>query len=1095
MAVGACVASRPLLLTAARYRSPTGDDARRRRSKRLAVIGVLLAVGVGSALFPTFVGSGRHRSLEAPSGSLTVPGWPPRTALRGLNLEAAMAPRRGEDEEEDEMEALMQELEEEFEDQDMEDDEEEDNYPIITRWSKLFRRLQQTFVRPGHLVVRRWLKRGKKQGYVTLAFPAPARQVVREPEVNVCLVSRRDIPQKVTSAWSEQLETAPLFDFSIDVRAPVDISPVDPPWDWPLDDLPADYEIREALRDEELIPDLCERWKLTPEELAEYADRREECCRLLRSVVAKMPEELLDQTELVRLTVKEMIRLLWVVHGAAEAPRLRLRFACSDSSADGRDRDEDTVPEGAFRTYFIVAGEGLEFVPSPFVDPDREAIGLQLPGNIALGMDSDEWARSVAIDGANASQVLKRVPEGWVAMLKGEDWRGSENRPATYRLPKRGKRVFMQVDVLQDDGVDEDQGPVSQPAESKVDEPKATVTALRTLRPVGGVLGLLVAWLTKTAVFQLGRKAGKDFRAALRGIQRVPEPIAPEAAAALQSMDELPLMDYPTSDEAPVVLVIGGRTPTGKVISQKLVMRGFHVVFLLPHGKGARVERMERVMSQGAVVGSTRADLASLSTTNLTYGNIIEEVYDAVVGVDKVVVCACDPVGEEDSNAITGIALKNILSCWQIYRMDFCDWQSDKYSTSFRLFDLTREIDCQLWATEQSRISDLAFGQHRSIWTPQGKEGFVVGLWWATFMAPQGQAMLKSPTVDLNFSRFSGLLLKCYNGLMPNRYYFFLRTSDFEETRVQYEFEFNCESCRGYIVRMPFKGFKPVRVDGVELSPEAVAAMPLRRDDVRQMGIVFRTDAENPREPALDSYGVFRGQWLKLFLSSVKAYRTQQEPQVVMLGREASFEEGGKDDWLEDFDGDDLDEFDELEEKYLQAERQAEAEIEELVGSDEIEGVEEDEEPMEFGDPVQNPPRPRSPLQSLAETGLAYTVIKVKGLNEHPGGKYPILVEQASHQHVPHSKLPMDDLGYISRGDAAELAVSALTEGSCVNVVMRAGEVPSEAGARGAKDDETAASSSQAEADPQSSLLPSFRLPSTMTSNVKEYMKRMQANN
>lgn len=218
----------------------------------------------------------------------------------------------------------------------------------------------------------------------------------------------------------------------------------------------------------------------------------------------------------------------------------------------------------------------------------------------------------------------------------------------------------------------------------------------------------------------------------------------------------------------------------------------------------------------------------------------------------------------------------------------------------------------------------------------------------------------------------------------------------------------------------------------------------------------------------------------------VKAMRLQPEPQVVYLGPEAqetvieeslpgeTEEEDEQDEFAFDDSlfGENLDE--ELA-KMEEAEAAAAAELDELGSLSVFERVENDQDTL---DELQELTRkPISPVEAVINSGLAYTIMKVNGLNEHPGGKYPISVIQSPPTRPPLSTGGGEAVGRISRGDAAELVVSALMEPSCVNAELTVGEAsPGKRRLLG---------------DGREEVPADFRISSTLQENVKDYLKRL----
>eukprot|EP00434_Breviolum_minutum_P004444 symbB.v1.2.003917.t1/scaffold210.1/size302740/8 len=83
--------------------------------------------------------------------------------------------------------------------------------------------------------------------------------------------------------------------------------------------------------------------------------------------------------------------------------------------------------------------------------------------------------------------------------------------------------------------------------------------------------------------------------------------------------------------------------------------------------------------------------------------------------------------------------------------------------------------------------------------------------------------------------------------------------------------------------------------------------------------------------------------------------------------------------------------------------------------------------------------RPKTSAEAVLRSGVAFTMLRVKGLNEHPQGKFPVVLHQAPLER-PHLSFDTQNVGSISRGDVAALLVSAMSEPNCVNAEIMAGE-------------------------------------------------------
>lgn len=351
------------------------------------------------------------------------------------------------------------------------------------------------------------------------------------------------------------------------------------------------------------------------------------------------------------------------------------------------------------------------------------------------------------------------------------------------------------------------------------------------------------------------------------------------------------------------------------------------------------------------------------------------------------------------------------------------------------------------------------------------------------FAEEVGQICLKSPVLKLNLQRFSGVVFRSYNQAYDNKYFFFIRTSDFEETRIQYECPFEDKASTWQMHRLPFSAFTPRRCDGSELPQEIIDEMPLRRDDIIQLGILVRT----PEENVFYENGMYNP--FRLHLEYLKVFRTQAEPQVVYLGSTKHLNEikGQQQSADEDVDEEDIlgkeifidSDFEETWEKMQEAEREAEQEVQAVTDGRTIQPL--------AGDPdmgmEQVEKGHRIPVNAVLASGLACTIVWVNKLNEHPGGKFPIAVRQADINEKPLSASG-EGLGGISRGDAAELVVSALLEPSCMNAEFAAGEKLAEGSvlAKAEGEDEFAV------------LPPTFEISSTLQENVADYLKQLTPN-
>ncbi|CAJ1396412.1 unnamed protein product [Effrenium voratum] len=468
---------------------------------------------------------------------------------------------------------------------------------------------------------------------------------------------------------------------------------------------------------------------------------------------------------------------------------------------------------------------------------------------------------------------------------------------------------------------------------------------------------------------------------ALRGTPAFAQVTLEEETARLNRFEQRLWTDL-EPEEAPVVLVVGTETETGQVVLRKLITSGYPCVELKSASEGPLGRRLSEGTTFVTAVAQTRDFLGTRDNVSTdkakktALGTVPDSLYDAVAGVDKLVICDCDDPSDDQ-----GEVVGNVLRAWQIYRQDFAESQR-AYSSKVQVFNFQRSTDFELWDLERQYPSDMCYGVQRAGWT-RNERG--TALFIGQFFEPLGQCQLRSPKLKLNFSRFGGIILCAYNAAVKNKFSFFVRTSDFERSRVQFEFEFECEASSWNYVRMPFNAMKAVRTDGMPL-PEGLE-VEFRREDVVQMGICFRTEGEER---------VYKGDRLNYFslaIDYIKAFRSQKEPQVVYVGSA------------------------ERTERKAHA-TQAEGQRGPYNG-------------------LWTPPK--TSAEAVLRSGLAFTMLRVNGLNDHPGGKFPVVLEQAPLER-PHLSFSSESVGSISRGDVAALLVSAMSEPNCVNTEIIAGE-------------------------------------------------------
>mmetsp|Transcript_100711 Transcript_100711/g.178804 ORF Transcript_100711/g.178804 Transcript_100711/m.178804 type:complete len:1154 (+) Transcript_100711:49-3510(+) len=929
---------------------------------------------------------------------------------------------------------------------------EEKQLPVVYSSPPMFQRLAEQPLKPGHLIQRKWLKKGRSQGFATIPFATALRSTVADPDINICLISRRQESDKVAKAWQKQLETLPTFDVS-GVAYLSDLDPLEPPWTAPLDQpLPSSEAVRKMADGKRTSQEMRQRY------LRGLPEPTENDAKILRQVVEGLPLEVReseDTRDLIRQTVVEVIKVCWSVQSATNATRLRWRLACTD------DELEVSSSETSLRSIFILAGEALEFVPKTLVSEEKVAAESFLSDEQIRRMPAEDWAASVIVDGANSSEALKVVPPGWTTTLKGASWPGIEGSGAVYRLPQSGKRFYIEVDSLPDEVVVkkvkveekvkeeikeeikqtekiffEEAAVAKDSGEAGIEELKSLAWVMfreqEFLQWLAGIAAAIAAVASRTPFFRAGRSVRRQVDDTLSGIFRVYLPPSSvsrrqeafeeerlqaiqnarlqfellreeqraEAArqAALeaedvalevfrqQQVDAAPDAD----DDAPVVLVVGGNTETGQAVTRRLSDSGYHYVVAetvlnketlenlsaVGRRKSADPKRRQPKSVKREMKKSSRGKQAEKGGHEkqvlkpgkpVSAKNLNGEIYDLVAGTDKLVVCDCE---EKPTSARL---VKNLISAWQLYRADFSEGQK-AFQSKVSIFNFRKEADFELWDVERITPSDMCYGGQDVTWlqNPRTKnEARYSGEFFPSYDGERsaGQTQLRSPLLKLNFSKFSGLLVSVRNRDMKNKYAFFLRTSHFQRTRIQYEFDLELEPGGWKHHRMPFASFKPIRTDGVELPEEEIEEFPFQREDVVQMGFVFRTDGQ-----VIKFEDKMREPFFSLEIDSVKACRAQKEPQVLYVGRSDSADQTQHD-----------------------------------AGS------------------------------VVMRSGLCYAMVKAKEVNDNPDGHLPVVLHQAPVDRL-HPAESVNRLEPISRGDVAAIATHALQSAHCVGTEIFVGQ-------------------------------------------------------
>eukprot|EP00611_Tribonema_gayanum_P023340 TRINITY_DN488_c3_g1_i2.p1 TRINITY_DN488_c3_g1~~TRINITY_DN488_c3_g1_i2.p1 ORF type:complete len:550 (-),score=184.32 TRINITY_DN488_c3_g1_i2:320-1969(-) len=233
-----------------------------------------------------------------------------------------------------------------------------------------------------------------------------------------------------------------------------------------------------------------------------------------------------------------------------------------------------------------------------------------------------------------------------------------------------------------------------------------------------------------------------------------------------------------------------------------------------------------------------------------------------------------------------------------------------------------------------------------------------------------GDLSVESPKLDLNMGAFSGLVVRLLGD--GKQYRIILRTKLYETNGVQFESVVQTKPNKWQTHRLPFSTFE-AHVGGTNI--EGAQQVRLDRRDVKQIAVAYR------RAPSDD--GTFI-----VSLDFIKVYRTQLEPEFIYVSSAA----------VPPFEGRGVHEYDDTVLAQLQAR----------------------DKKAYWSAMGEN---------ALRKSGLTYTIVRVAGFNNAPGGIQAIKMQQ-----------DQDGVGLISRADAAEICVSCLLDPRACNLAFYASQ-------------------------------------------------------
>ncbi|GAB0494770.1 hypothetical protein MMPV_006066 [Pyropia vietnamensis] len=490
------------------------------------------------------------------------------------------------------------------------------------------------------------------------------------------------------------------------------------------------------------------------------------------------------------------------------------------------------------------------------------------------------------------------------------------------------------------------------------------------------------------------------------------------AAAVAPELDSVREDMFLDDDRArpPEVLVVGATGETGRIIVRKLVLRGFRVRVLVRDLYSRTLDTL------GTGVSFVKGDLRDA-----------DSLIDAVTGVDKIV-CA---VNARDAEAPGGVVTADQDAAFG--DVGYADVEYGGVARLVRAFHDARHQ--QYGKAESSKITLFQFGNQSAFdsWTavqppsalaemglaarPARVAWSLTGASRAAFLGQvfdvyEGVAEAKCTPRRYNLAGFSGLVLRVIgNG---KRYRLVLRTRAAAARGVQYVATFGTIKNKWLTVRLPFSEFVPyaagtaspwqqpsrrssssgakdVANENMEGSSEeevedggALEDVPeLIRGDIVQMAVQYAKPEVAPEKDDGQFY---------LAMDHIKAYRTQEEPEFVLL---SSVEVSSR-----------------------------------AAVAPTITDVAQEVEPAD-SDRVAWKARAEDALRL---SGLTYTIVRAGAFTEQPGGQKALSVSQDVGDDGGGGGTGGRQERKISRADVAEVCVKALLDPRACNLTFDAFE-------------------------------------------------------
>lgn len=299
-------------------------------------------------------------------------------------------------------------------------------------------------------------------------------------------------------------------------------------------------------------------------------------------------------------------------------------------------------------------------------------------------------------------------------------------------------------------------------------------------------------------------------------------------------------------DQTPEVLVVGATGETGRIITRKLILRGYRVRVLVRNLYSATLDLL------GTGVSYIKGDLSD-------YDSLLEATGD----VDKVI-CA---VGTRDTASAENVEFEGISTLIRAFQDSRVQFYGRAEATKLILFNFGDDNHLQKWKRVVPEQGDEGARAPRVNFQMTGPNR--VAFMGHVYSKYTGLAEIRTIPSRINLRGFSGLLLRCIGD--GKNYTIVLRTAGGVRSGVEYIAQITSHKNKWESVRIPISSFEPFSMADHTLKS---GAPELDRSDIRQIAIQYRKPEESPEKDDGRFY---------LGVDYLKAYRTQEQPDFVLV--------------------------------------------------------------------------------------------------------------------------------------------------------------------------------------------------------------------